>query len=166
MSKTQTVISKDAANKKLVVTRSFDAPRSLVWKAWTESSLLDQWWAPKPWKAETKSLELHTGGMWLYCMLGPDGTKSWSRVDFETVTPESSFTATVIFCDENGIVDESFPSMHWDVTFESTGESTSMTVTITFSAEADMKQLIEMGFEQGFTMGLGNLDELLAKEAI
>ena len=47
-------INKDVDNKKMTITRSFDAPVSDVWRAWTESKLLDQWWAPKPWKAETK----------------------------------------------------------------------------------------------------------------
>ena len=50
----QTKYTRDLTNKQLVVEREFDAPVALVWRAWTESNLLDQWWAPKPWKAETK----------------------------------------------------------------------------------------------------------------
>ena len=46
-------IDKDLDNKKMTITRGFDAPVADVWRAWTESELLDQWWAPKPWKAET-----------------------------------------------------------------------------------------------------------------
>ncbi len=51
MSNKQTTISKDAANKKLIVVREFDAPLEEVWRAWTDSKILDKWWAPKPWRA-------------------------------------------------------------------------------------------------------------------
>ncbi len=51
----QTQVTKDVANKKIVVVREFDAPLEEVWKAWTEKELLDQWWAPRPWKAKTKN---------------------------------------------------------------------------------------------------------------
>lgn len=73
MSNKQTTIAKDAANKKLIVVREFDAPLAEVWKAWTDSSILDQWWAPKPWKAKTKTMDFREGGTWLYSMVGPDG---------------------------------------------------------------------------------------------
>ena len=53
---------KDLPNKKITVTRHFNAPLDQVWKAWTESELLDQWWAPKPFKAETKFMDFKVGG--------------------------------------------------------------------------------------------------------
>ncbi len=65
MSNKQTTISKDAANKKLIVVREFDAPLEEVWKAWTDSNILDKWWAPKPWKAKTKTMDFREGGLWL-----------------------------------------------------------------------------------------------------
>jgi uncharacterized protein YndB with AHSA1/START domain len=52
MSNKQTTISKDAANRKLVIAREFAAPLEKVWKAWTEKEILDLWWAPKPWRAK------------------------------------------------------------------------------------------------------------------
>ncbi|MDZ7624970.1 MAG: SRPBCC domain-containing protein [Ignavibacteriaceae bacterium] len=56
----------DKQNNKVKVTREFAAPLSKVWAAWTQSELLDQWWAPKPWKAKTKEMEFKEGGHWLY----------------------------------------------------------------------------------------------------
>ena len=50
----QTIITKDLANKKLFVIREFEGTPEQVWEAWTESELLDKWWAPKPWKAKQK----------------------------------------------------------------------------------------------------------------
>jgi uncharacterized protein YndB with AHSA1/START domain len=160
----QIEISKDAANKKIVVVREFDAPVDQVWKAWTESEFLDQWWAPKPWKAETKSMDFREGGIWLYCTAGPDGTRSWCRVDFKTIDPQNNFTARDCFCDENGNETAEFPGMDWKNEFSATDNGTRVKVEITFSSEADMQTIIEMGFEEGFTAALGNLDEMLVSQ--
>jgi len=54
--------SVDKENKVINVERAFAAPISKVWSAWTEREILDQWWAPKPWKAKTKSLDFSVGG--------------------------------------------------------------------------------------------------------
>ena len=93
----QTLVSKDLANKKLVVVREFDAPLEQVWKAWTESDLLDKWWAPKPWKAESKTMDFSEGGSWLYCMVGPEGPGSWCRADFKTINKHKSLQLLTLF---------------------------------------------------------------------
>jgi uncharacterized protein YndB with AHSA1/START domain len=156
-----TLITKDLANKKLHVTREFSAPVEKVWKAWTASELLDKWWAPKPWRAETKSFDFKEGGFWLYAMIGPDGTTAWCRVGFETIITGSSFSAINSFSYEDCNIDKNFPIMHWLVVFAATATGTKVEVDITFDNEADLEKIVGMGFEAGFTMGLGNLDELL-----
>ncbi len=163
MSTKQTTISEDAVNKKLIVVREFDAPIEEVWKAWTDSTILDQWWAPKPWKAKTKSMDFREGGKWLYCMVGPDGTESYCRADFETIVENESYSGDDAFCDENGNITPDPPGMHWYCRFSSTGTGTKVVVEITLATEADMEKIIEMGFREGFTAAHGNLDELLAK---
>jgi uncharacterized protein YndB with AHSA1/START domain len=160
----QTTITKDAANKKLFVAREFDGTLDQVWKAWTESNLLDKWWAPKPWKAKTKKMDFREGGYWLYCMEGPDGTQIWCRVDYQTIIFNKSFTAVDAFCDAEGNKTGDFPSMHWKNEFSKTETGTKVTVEITFSSEADLEKIIEMGFEEGFTAAHNNLDELLEKQ--
>ncbi|MBL7949115.1 MAG: SRPBCC domain-containing protein, partial [Bacteroidia bacterium] len=60
-----TRIVKDLANRKLIIHRTFLGPIDLVWRAWTEKDLLEQWWAPKPFKAVTKSYDFREGGHWL-----------------------------------------------------------------------------------------------------
>jgi len=157
----QTLVTKDAANKKLVVVREFDAPLEKVWQAWTESELLDKWWAPKPWKAETKNMDFREGGTWLYCMVGPEGTGPWCRVDFKTININKSFTAVDTFCDEEGNINADFPAMNWKNLFSKTATGTKVVVEINFKEEADIQKILEMGFEEGFTAALGNLDELL-----
>ena len=91
-------------NRKITITRNFDATPEQVWRAWTESELLDQWWAPKPWKANTKLMEFTEGGMWLYCMAGPNGEKHYSLVSYKTIDPEKAFTAKDNFCNEDGVM--------------------------------------------------------------
>jgi uncharacterized protein YndB with AHSA1/START domain len=159
--KNQMQIVKDVPNKKITITRIFDAAPAEVWKAWTESELLDQWWAPKPWKAETKEMSFKDGGYWLYAMVGPDNTRHWARVDFSAINPKRSYEAIDTFCDENGIPSVGMPRMTWKNSFESTEGGTKLTVEISFEKEADIKQIMDMGFEQGFSSALDNLDELI-----
>lgn len=158
----QTVLTKNTADKKLHVTRSFHAPLETVWKAWTDSNILDQWWAPKPWKAVTKSMEFKPGGTWLYYMEGPEGERHYCRADYESIEPMKSYTGQDAFCDEQGNINPDFPQMHWHVRFTEDEGATLVNVELTFKEEKDLKQIIEMGFEQGFAMAHQNLDALLA----
>ena len=81
------------------VERSFDAPLDLVWSAWTEADLLDQWWGPKPYKAVTKTMDFSVGGRWLYAMLGPEGKPvGWNVKNFLQIAPRKSFTYRSMFC--------------------------------------------------------------------
>lgn len=156
----ETKIAQDGTTK-LVVTRSFSAVKDKVWRAWTERELLDQWWAPKPWKTETKEMNFTEGGHWLYAMVGPEGKKHWCRADYKTIDAQNSFAAKDAFCDENGTPNTDFPSMDWHNTFIAAGDSTDVKIEITFDSEESLNKIVEMGFKEGFSMGLSNLDELL-----
>jgi uncharacterized protein YndB with AHSA1/START domain len=159
--KIQTDFVKDLPNKKITVTRNFTAPLEKVWRAWTEKELLEQWWAPKPWRAETKTMNFTEGGRWLYAMVGPDGTRMYARVDFKIIKIHDYFTAQDSFCDEEGNINKDFPSNDWKNNFYKTDTGTKVIVELTFSSEADLLKIVEMGFEQGFAMAHTNLDELL-----
>lgn len=162
----QTVITKQLDQKQLNVTREFNGPVDLVWKAWTKPDLLDEWWAPKPWKTVTKSMDFREGGRWLYSMNGPEGEQHWSLVDYKKITYQQSFQAQDAFCDDEGNIDSSeVPSMQWNVTFKDTGSGTKVNVTISFPSEEALEKIIEMGFKEGFTAAHGNLDELLKELA-
>jgi uncharacterized protein YndB with AHSA1/START domain len=156
--------TKDPGGKKLIVVRHFDAPAEKVWRAFTRQEVLDQWWAPRPWKTETKSLDFRAGGIWHYSMVGPNGDRHWCRVEFSAIDPQHSFKATSGFCDENGVLNNTMPLMHWQTEFSPTPAGSRIDVTISFDKEADLKTIVEMGFEAGFAMGLGNLDEVLAEK--
>lgn len=153
---------KDIANKKIFIRRSFQASLLLVWNAWTVSNLLDQWWAPRPWKAETTLMDFRTGGSWLYDMVGPDGTRHRCRADYDLVVPQKQFTGTDAFCDENWNIDPALPVMHWQVEFSEAGGATDILIILTFQSIQDLEKIMEMGFQEGFSSAHGNLDELLA----
>ena len=157
----KTIYAKDFDKKKIFVTREFNASRDQVWDCWTKAELLDQWWAPKPWKAITKTMDFRVGGKWLYCMASPEGEKHWSGLDYKTIEPKNSYTSTDYFCDENGNPNPEFKSSHWKNVFTSVPGGTKVEVELTFERIEDMNKLIEMGFEGGFAMGHTNLDELL-----
>src|SRR5690606_24689155 len=94
-------------NKTIHVTREFDANLELVWEAWTNPEILDQWWAPKPWRTETKSMDFREGGHWLYAMVGPKGEKHWNMAQYISIENEKYFKAKDGFCDENGNINRS-----------------------------------------------------------
>ncbi|MGV3504517.1 MAG: SRPBCC family protein [Adhaeribacter sp.] len=152
----------DRENNKVRVEREFAAPVSKVWSAWTESHLLDQWWAPKPWKARTKSMDFREGGYWLYAMVGPDGSEHWSRADFTAIHPQQSYAGWDAFCDEAGQVDQTFPRSKWTNRFSQQGDATLVSVEVAYEKLEDLEKIIEMGFKEGFTAALENLDELLS----
>jgi uncharacterized protein YndB with AHSA1/START domain len=160
----KTIFSKDLQNNKMTVTREFSATPEMTWKAWTNRNILDQWWAPKPWKAETKSMTFKEGGFWLYSMCDPKGiNKHWARTDYKKITTLKSYVGINNFCDENGNVNPDLPGSEWKVEFIKTDTGTKVQVEITYADEKVMKAMVEMGFEAGFTAAHSNLDELLSK---
>lgn len=148
-------------NKTIHVKREFDANLGLVWQAWTTAALLDQWWGPKPWRAETKKMDFREGGFWHYAMVGPEGEKHWGKASYITITNEESFTAKDGFCDESGIINPAFPENLWKSNFTPKGNKTQVDILLTYDTLADLEKNIEMGFKEGFTAGLNQLDELL-----
>lgn len=153
----------DKVNKKINVEREFAASLDKVWSAWTKAEWLDKWWAPKPWKAQTKSMDFKVGGRWLYAMVSPEGEKHWSFADFKSIDPKHSYSLVDGFCDENGKLNTDFPQTNWTNTFREIGDSTTVHIELKFDTVEGMEKLIETGFKEGFTMGLSNLDDLLAK---
>ena len=159
MEKTKYTINEETAT--LTSERSFVASRSRVWTAWTTKEALEEWWAPKPWRAVTKSFEFSEGGRWHYYMAGPAGEKEWCYMDYLTITPEVNFTATDVFCDEAGTPRPELPSNNWAVQFLDEEEGTKIVVTTKYASMADLQVVIDMGMKEGFAMALQNLEELL-----
>jgi uncharacterized protein YndB with AHSA1/START domain len=149
-------------NNSIHVKRVFKAPLENVWAAWTQSELLDQWWAPKPYYVKTKSMDFKPGGCWLYAMISPEGDKHWCKADYKSVDTLKSYSALDAFCDEHGTVVQDFPRSLWTNSFNDQGESTQVSIVIKYEKLEDLEQIIQLGFKEGFTAAVGNLDALLS----
>ncbi len=157
----QAIYTNDLVNNKILVEREFAGTLEQVWRAWTESEILEKWWAPLPFKAVTKEMDFREGGHWWYHMLGPDGSKFWCWLDYLSISRLEKFTARNIFCDEEGKPNTELPDMHWENFFSSTGAGTKVKITVTFASKEDLEKIVSMGFQEGFRMAHENLDKLL-----
>ena len=151
----------DKENSTVNVTREFAANKDLVWRTWTEPELLDKWWAPKPWKSVTKSMEFEEGGRRLYAMVGPNGEEHWAFADYSSINPKDNFSYSDGFCNSEGNRTESLPDSSWSVNFSESNGVTTVYVEIKHETLEDLEKIIEMGFKEGFTACLEQLTELL-----
>jgi len=154
----------DKESNQIKVERLFNAPVDLVWAAWTESDILDQWWAPKPWVAKTKSMDFKEGGHWHYAMVGPENETHWARVDYLRINPEKYFSAFDGFSDAEGNPNTSLPRNKWENNFIDQGQETMVDIVLSFDSLEDLEKIIAMGFKEGFTAGLENLDHYISSQ--
>ncbi len=151
----------DKENNTITVKREFAAPRQLVWDAYTKSELLDQWFAPKPWKAKTKTMDFREGGHWLYAMCGPEGEEHWGKMEYKRIEPIESYRAQDGFCDAEGNINPELPQADWVVNFEDRSEKTLVNNIVNYKSLTELETVIKMGMKEGLTMTLEGLDELL-----
>jgi uncharacterized protein YndB with AHSA1/START domain len=158
----------DKENKTIKVKRSFNAELKMVWEAWTTAELLEQWWAPHPWKAETQVMDFREGGKWFYAMVSPDGNeRHWCIMNYKTIVTEKYFTSVDAFAkDQSGEISADFPTHNWETRFSRDNEDTLVNITLSFEKVEHIEQMIQMGFKEGFTQGLDQLDTLLTKKKI
>ncbi|HVS97289.1 MAG TPA: SRPBCC domain-containing protein [Puia sp.] len=151
----------DRATNTVTVNREFAAEQSLVWDAFTKKEILDQWWAPKPWKSRTKSMDFTVGGRRFYAMVSPEGQEHWSVQQFTAITPKTNFKMHSVFTDAEERVNDAMPQSNWDLSFSERNGSTTVAILIRMNTLAELEQHIQMGFKEGFTMTLNYLEGLL-----
>ena len=149
----------DKSTQSVLIIREFNAELPLVWDAFTKQELLDQWWAPKPWMSKTKYMNFTEGGRRFYAMVSPEGQESWQIQDYTSITPKTNFKYLSVFADE----DETphLPGSNWDLGFSEQNGITKVSINIHNESLERMEMMIEMGFKEGFTMTLNELETLL-----
>ena len=88
--------------ERMVVTRIFDAPRELVWKAWTDPKYVTQWWGPKDFTAPVCRMDSRVGGKTLLCMKSPDGQEFWNGIEYHEIVPHEKIVSSMYFADSEG----------------------------------------------------------------
>ena len=150
----------DKAAKTVIIKREFDADLSLVLDAFTKAELLDQLLPPKPRTAKTKYQDFKVGGKRFYAMISPDGQDHWAIQEYTSITPKTNFKMYNAFADKDE--NPELPGSEWDLNFSEQNGTTKVSITIYNESLARMEKMIEMGFKEGLTMQMNNLEKLLA----
>jgi uncharacterized protein YndB with AHSA1/START domain len=165
-------MKKTNLKKELTITRLFDAPRKLVWKAWTDTDMYRRWWGPKGFTLPVAKRDLRVGGEYLYCMRSPEGKDYWGKGVYREIIPEKKLVMTDSFADEQGNTVSSehygmsgFPmEMLISVAFEEKGSKTKLTLVhsgIEYISDKDRGDM-----QEGWTQSFEKLVELLAQESL
>ena len=164
-----------ASDRKVVVTREFDAPRELVFRAWTDPELMAQWFAPKPLTVPRAEIDLRVGGRFTLVMRDPEGNEYPSTGEYLEIGEPERYVATDSV--------EAMPAMWVDTVNQARGEAPGTpvpdgitTVTfedlggktrVTYSEELESKALrdayVEIQMVEGLDMTMDNLEKLLAR---
>jgi uncharacterized protein YndB with AHSA1/START domain len=140
------------ADREIVTTRLIDAPRELVFAAWTEAKHVGQWFGPDGFTTITHSMDVRPGGVWRFTMRGPDG-KDWPNVvTYEEVVPPERLVYM------HG--DDREPDMfHTTVTFADEGGRTALTMRAVFKTAAARAQVVrENGAIEGAQQTVSRLE--------
>jgi len=145
--------------RELTITRIFDAPRDLVWKAWTDPEYLRGWWGPKYFTAPVAEIDLRVGGKYLNCMRSPEGTDYWSTGVYREIVHMERLVYSDSFADEQGNV---VPASHYEmpgewplemlvtVTFEESGGKTVMNLRHEGLPAGEMLDSCRLGWNESF----------------
>jgi len=156
------------------ITRVFDAPRDLVWKAFTEAERLIHWWGPKGFTTEVARLDLRPGGVFHYNMRSPNGQDMWGRFVYREIVPPERLVFVVSFTDAQENVTRHPMSPTWPLEvlntmtlMERDGKTTLMIRGVPINATEIEHKTFESGREgmrQGFNGTYDQLAAYLAKE--
>ena len=118
-----TTVAKDISGRELVISRLINAPRELVWDAWTKPEHVKHWWGPDGFTNTIHEMEVKPGGVWRFMMHGPDGTNFPNKIVFNEVKKPERLVYTHSSDDENETT-----LFETTVTFEKQGDKTLLTM--------------------------------------
>jgi uncharacterized protein YndB with AHSA1/START domain len=143
----------------VVITRVFDAPRALVWQAWTDPKMLGEWFGPRGFTSSVPELDLRVGGALRIVMHGPDGNDYPMKGVFrEVVKPERLvFSNIAIDKDGNHLLEG-----ETTVILEEQGGKTTLTMKSHMVGLVPIAPQMLAGMEAGWTQSIDKLEELVA----
>jgi uncharacterized protein YndB with AHSA1/START domain len=141
--------------------REFDAPRELVFAAWTDPKHLAQWWGPNGFTTTTSRFEFRPGGVWRFVMHGPDGRDYQNRIVFNEIVPPER----IVYRHDGG-EDVEPVQFSQTVIFEDVGGRTRMTWRGVFPSAAERDRVIkEYGAGEGLVQTMARLADYVAAQA-
>jgi uncharacterized protein YndB with AHSA1/START domain len=159
--------------REFVITRTFDAPRDLVFKAWTEPERLAQWWGPAGCVIAVRKLKLRPGGIFLYSMKMPNGPDMWGKFVYREIVAPERLAFVNSFSDENGNITRHPFSPTWPLEILNTltlleheGRTTLSLRGMPINATEEERKTFEDSFvslEKGFAGTLDQLGDYLRK---
>lgn len=162
-----------SGHEAFVIVRMFDAPRELLWKAYSESERLAQWWGPKGFKMLKVNLDFRPGGVFHYGMEAPQGFKMWGKFVYREIDAPERLSFVVSFSDEKGGITRHPMSTTWPLEVLSTitffpveGKTALMMSGVPINATEEERKAFDAGrgsMQDGFKGTLDQLDEYLAK---
>lgn len=161
MAEGRSVTMEVAGERELIASRVFDAPRELVWKAYTEAEHIAKWWGPDGFTTVVPRLELRPGGVWHYGMKSEEWGDAWGKAIYREIVPPERLVYTDMFSDEEGNSVEGMPESEVTITFAEQDGRTLMTSRTVFASAEERAQVIEMGMEEGLAQTLDKLAEYL-----
>ena len=152
-------MSTNTTDREIVISRLFNAPRELVWAAWTDPKQLSIWMGPRGFSTTTHEIDVRPGGVWRYMMHGPDGTDYPNKIVYiEVARPERLVYDHM--GDDESTADSAF---HTTVTFEAQGSKTKLTMRSVFPSKEARDLVVEKyGAIEGGNQTLDRLGEHLA----
>jgi uncharacterized protein YndB with AHSA1/START domain len=160
-------------DKEFVISREFDAPRELVWKAWTERDRLMQWFGPKGFRMTAARLDFRPGGIFHYCLRSPSGQDMWGKFVYREIVAPQRIVLVNSFSDEKGNLTRHPMSPTWPLEMLTTTTFAEFqgrtTVTVRWNAlnatEAERKTFDTShdGMRMGWTGTFDQLAEYLAE---
>ena len=157
MSKNKTTIIAEPGKQELFITREFDAPRELVYKAHTEPEIFAQWLGPNDLSVEFEIFEPVSGGRWRILNKGRDGEEYGFHGTFHEVSP----TRIIQSFEFEGLPESGHVSLETLTLEELPNGRTKLTAHAVYQSVADRDGMIQSGMETGVNEGYDKLDELL-----
>ena len=157
--------------ERMVITRVFDAPRALVWKAWTNPKYVMQWWGPKGFTAPFYEMDFRVGGKFLLCMRTPDGQEAWNAGEYQEIVLHEKIVYSMYFSDSKGnkvepeqygIEHEAIDDAHDVVIFEDFGNGQTK---LTFIGSEPMESAKNSGQLEGWNEQLDKVAAVVTKLA-
>jgi uncharacterized protein YndB with AHSA1/START domain len=143
------------SDREVRLTRVFDAPRQMVWDAFTKPELMKRWFGPRGWSLAECTIDLRVGGVWRFILQGPEGQKMGMRGVYREIKAPERSVHVESFDDYPG---ESVVT----AVFTEKGGKTTMEATVLYASKEVRDAVIQSGMEHGAAESYDKLAELLA----